>query len=118
MGISRIKIGRIARASGVPAPRVLSATIATNGLSMTVVFNRAMTGMSGTGEFIGRRAGFPKNLTYSSGDGTATIVFTHTVYTAAGGAITLECISDDVTDTLGSRLSRFTGFAVTNNSTA
>ncbi len=59
----------------IPAPTLLSATIAADGFTWTLVFSEAVTGLNGVGfTFAFLEAG--GGLTYSSGEGTATGIFT------------------------------------------
>lgn len=102
------------------APTVLSTTVAANGVTVTRVFSEAVTGFqNGWGDF-GLSDGSVRHGTdYTSGNGTATIVFTcednlyqGTTYTdeyAVGGG--------NITDLAGNALAIYTGAAVTNNST-
>lgn len=96
------------------APAIKSATIGTDGVTLTIVLSEAVTGHSG---FTITPSGGAAGLTYSSGDGTDTLVFAldRTVYdteTATG-----DYAPGDVEDVAGNALETAAGFAVTNNST-
>ncbi len=109
-------------APDVTAPTVSSWTIAANGLSSSIVFDEAVTlGANGISGLImtPTNGGAAITLTYSSGDGTNTLVVTHRAisdtetltrgYTQPGAGIQ---------DASGNLLAHFTAQAVTNGSTA
>lgn len=104
----------------VARPRVLSTTVAANGVTVTVVFSEAVVGAEGQ-PFIEFDLNGPgvTTLAYVSGSGTNTIVFDTdglTVY--QGETYTLQFIPDPgVTDLAGNPMAAFSGAAVTNNST-
>jgi len=99
------------------APTLVSATINAAGTSLYLVFTEPVTVNTNTG-FVLTATGSP-SLTYSSGAGTATLVYTISaaVYQSETG-ITLAYTTgaDYIEDAVGNDLGSFTGTAVTNQS--
>ncbi len=111
----RLFFGVPAAGSDITAPTVSSATISVDGDETTVVFDEAVTG-DGTG-FVFDDA---SALTYVSGDGTDTWVFSHRVILASETR-TLEyddATGDMADDPAGNVLASFAAQAVTNDSEA
>lgn len=100
------------------APTLVSATIAANGTSLSLVFSENVTVNTNTG-FVLTATGSP-SLTYASGTGTATLVYTISAAVAQSeSGITLAYTTgeDYIEDAAGNDLRSFTGTAVGNNST-
>jgi hypothetical protein len=102
----------VAAVSDVTAPTVDSATINVDGDETTVVFDEAVTG-DGTGfEFDDATA-----LTYVSGSGSDTLVFSHRVILASETrTLEYDDTVGDMEDLAGNPLETFTAQAVTNDS--
>jgi lysophospholipase L1-like esterase len=94
------------------APTLTSATVAANGTTFTVVLTHTPTGHAG---FTLQSDGGQVLLTYVSGDGTGTLVYStdRTVYSVE--TLTLDYAPGDITT--GTNLAAFTAAAVTNSST-
>jgi len=95
------------------APTIQSATIGSDGETLTIVLSEAVNGHAG---FTLDPSGGAAGLTYSNGDGTDTLVFAidRVIYdteTATG-----DYAMGDVEDLSGNALEAVTDFAVTNNS--
>lgn len=99
-------------------------TIAADGDTHTLVFSEAITfGAGGSGGFVANMSGGAVNLTYSSGSGTTSIVFTgnRTVessetQTGDNGAYTQP--GNGAEDSAGQDVVTFTGHTITNDSEA
>ena len=92
-------------------PVLSSATISTNGTTLTLVFNEAVTNYTGFSIS-------PSNtLTYSSGSGTATLVFTLTNTVYSGATDTISYTAGNVVDGASNPLATITDGSITNNST-
>lgn len=100
------------------APTLISATIAANGTSLSLVFNEAVTVNTNTG-FVLTATGSP-SLTYASGTGTATLVYTIGAAVAqseSGITLAYTTGADYIEDAAGNDLDSFSDASVTNNST-
>lgn len=100
-------------AGDATAPTIQSAIISADGETLTIVLSEVVNGHSG---FTLTPSGGAAGLTYSSGDGTDTLVFAidRVIYdteTATG-----DYAPGDVEDLSGNALEASAGFAVTNNS--
>lgn len=107
-------------APDVTAPTVSSATLAANGLSLTVVLSEACTiGAGGSGGLTLVATGGNAALTYASGDTTDTYVFTSARALSSTETATLTYVNpgNGLEDGAGNDLTSFSGQAVTNNST-
>lgn len=102
-------------ASDAIAPTIQSVTVAASGLSVTVGFNEAVTG--GTGCVL-QVTGSTVTLTYASGSGTNSLVFTPSRSIMDSQVATFDYVDGDIEDLSGNALANITGVAVTNNSTA
>ena len=105
-----------------PTPPTISSTaIGTNGTTWTLTASEALTaGVGGTGGMAGTctTAG-AVTLTYSSGNTTASLVYTGSPTVYSGDTCTLAYTqpTDGWEDAAGDELASFTGAAVTNGST-
>lgn len=111
--------GAIASSDSTP-PTLSSATIAANGTTFTAVFSENVNSAgSYAAGFSISASGGAATLSYSSGDGTDTIVFTVSRTINQGESVTFSYSSGtgDVEDDASNALASFTGTAVTNNST-
>jgi len=100
------------------APTLVSATIAANGTSLSLVFSEAITVNTNTG-FVLTADGSP-TLTYASGTGTTTLVYTISAAVAqseSGITLAYTTGANYIEDAADNDLGSFTGTAVTNNST-
>lgn len=103
------------------APTLTSATIGTNGTSLTLVFAEAVTiGAGGNGGLSFTAAGGAATCTYSSGTGTDTLVYTLS-RTIADTEVWAELgytqPGSGIEDTSGNDVASFFDVPVTNNST-
>lgn len=100
------------------APTLVSATIAENGTSLSLVFSESVTVNTNTG-FVLTATGSP-SLTYASGAGTATLVYTISAavqQSESGITLAYTTGANYIEDAAGNDLGSFTGTAVVNNST-
>jgi hypothetical protein len=100
------------------APTLVSATIAANGTSLSLVFTEAVTVNTNTG-FVLTATGSP-SLTYASGTGTTTLVYTigaAVQQSESGITLAYTTGANYIEDAAGNDLGSFTGTAVVNNST-
>lgn len=100
------------------APTLVSATIAANGTSLSLVFTEAVTVNTNTG-FVLTATGSP-TLTYASGAGTTTLVYTISAavqQSESGITLAYTTGANYIEDAAGNDLGSFTGTAVVNNST-
>lgn len=94
-------------------PALSSATVATNGNSITLAFSEAVTGQGGwTTNLSG------VTLTYSSGDGTDTHVYTTSRTVGSHETGTITYTPGSLVDDAGNALAAIAGGTLTNNSTA
>jgi subtilase family serine protease len=92
-------------------PTLSSATIGTNGTTLTLVLSEAVVNHTGFSVS-------PSNtLTYVSGSGSTTLVFTLTTTVYSGAMDTLSYSAGDVTDAASNPLATISGASITNNST-
>lgn len=101
----------------VTAPIVSTATISSDGTTWTFACSETVTiGSGGNGGFATTISGV--TLTYSSGSGTSSLVYTgnRTVQLGESGTLTYTQPGNGVEDSSGNDLVTFTGKTVTNNS--
>jgi len=109
--------------NGSAAPTLSSATIGSDGTTWTLVFSEAVTiGSGGSSGFsVTMTNAGAITLTYSSGDGTSTLVYTGDVTVQGGDTVSsgLDYTQpgDGIEDADGYDLASFTGASVSNNST-
>ena len=119
MGVSLgIGIGIGMRGSSPPAdpPTVVSRTINAAGTSYTIVFSEAVSGTTGITITVG---GSSRTITYSSGNGTDTLVYSIANAVGAGQTVTSDYTPGNIVSVAtGATLAAFSGESVTNNSTA
>jgi hypothetical protein len=101
-------------ATDTTAPALSTATIASNGTTLTLVFDEAVVG--GAGIEIDD-AGPGVTATYASGSGTDTLVFTLGRTILSSETVTLDYVPNDIEDLAGNPLASISNRAVTNNST-
>ena len=107
-------------APDVTAPTFVSATLAANGLSLTIVLSEACTiGAGGSTGFTLVATGGNAALTYASGDTTDTFVFTSARALSSTETATIAYVQpgNGLEDAAGNDLASFSGVAVTNSST-
>lgn len=101
-------------------PTVTSATIDTNGTSLTINHNETVTfGAGGNGGFAITPSGGAASLTYSSGSGSSALVYTlgRTIATNETATLAYTQPGSGVEDLSGNDLASFSGTNVVNNST-
>lgn len=96
------------------APTVSSKTINAAGTSLTVGFSEAVTGSTG---FTLTATGGVASLTYASGSGTSSLVFTIGRTIGSTETATLAYSAGNIADNSSNALASFSGSSVTNNST-
>lgn len=108
---------------GVRTFHLLSGTLGADGVTLTVVFNRAATN-TGTGFFVDDAVQGPTSLTLMSGDGTAIWVFQfNDIVALAGESLTITHqltspqFQDPIFDACGMELGPVIKMFVRNNST-
>ncbi len=105
----------------VTAPTFSSATVGTNGTTITIVFSEAVTfGAGGNGGLSLDATGGAASLTYSSGSGSDTLVYTasRTIKSTESFVdLTYTQPGNGIEDLAGNDLASFSGAPVTNNST-
>jgi hypothetical protein len=102
------------------APTVLTVTISANGTTWTFACNETVSvGSGGNGGFAGTMTSGGVTLTYSSGAGSSSLVYTgsRTVYSGETGTLAYTQPSNGIEDGAGNDLATFTGKTVVNNST-
>jgi hypothetical protein len=102
----------------VTAPTLVSATINAAGTSLYLVFTEPVTVNTNTG-FVLTATGSP-TLTYASGTGTATLIYTigaAVQQSESGITLAYTTGANYIEDAAGNDLGSFTGTAVVNNST-
>lgn len=92
---------------------VTSVTLAANGETLTVILNKAVNNYTG---FTITPSGSAATLSYSSGDGTNTLVFTTSRTMYSNEIITMNYTPGNVEDLQGNLLDTVSGVVVTNNS--
>jgi hypothetical protein len=102
------------------APTVTGATLAANGTTLTIVLSESgTTGAGGNGGFALTASGGAVTLSYASGSGSGTLVFTASRTILSGETLSLAYTQpgNGWEDAAGNDLATFTGQAVTNSST-
>lgn len=100
-------------------PTLSSATIPSAGTSITLLFSEAVTiGAGGNGGWTITMDGGAATLTYASGSGTSSLVYTlsRTVNSGETGTVAYTQPGDGVEDAAGNDLATIASHAVTNNS--
>lgn len=103
------------------APTLSSATINTAGTTLTLVLSESVTlGDDGGNDFALTASGGSASISYSSGSGTGTLVYTTGRNIAIGETVTIAYTQpgDGVKNLRAIVLADFSGTSVTNNSTA
>lgn len=103
----------------VTAPTVSTATIGTNGTSLTLAMSETVTRSGGTFDVDCNTAGSNLTCTYSSGSGSNSLVYTIGTTVNSGDTCNLDYdgASNGIEDGSGNDLAAITSQAVTNNST-
>lgn len=102
-------------------PEYVSSSIPTAGTSISLVFDEPVTfGAGGNAGVTVNMSGGASVATYSSGDGTDTLVYSlsRTIEAGETGTISYTQPGDGIEDIAGNDLATFSGETVTNNSTA
>ena len=102
------------------APTLSTATIAAAGTSITFAFNESVNvGTGGNGGWTITPSGGAATLSYASGDGTSSLVYTisRTIYTGETGTVSYTQPGDGIEDDEGNDLANITDDAVVNDST-
>jgi hypothetical protein len=108
----------IQKTNGV-VPTLSSATIGTNGTTFTMVFSETVDfGAGSNGGFVPTLTGGAATLTYSSGSGSGTLVYTlsRTVIDTETGTLAYTQPGNGVEDAINLDLASFSGTSITNNS--
>jgi hypothetical protein len=103
------------------APTLSSATIPTTGDSITLAFTEAVSiGAGGNAGWVPTLTGGASAMTYSSGDGTSSLVYTlaRTVESGETGTLAYTQPGDGLEDAAGNDLATIASAAIVNNSTA
>lgn len=104
----------------VTPPTVTGATLGTNGTTVTISFDETVAvGAGGNSGFVLTPSGGAATLSYASGSGSSSLVYTASRTINAGETITLAYTQpgNGIEDAAGNDLVTFTGQSVTNNST-
>lgn len=101
----------------ITPPTVQSATIPIAGTSISLLFDEIVTRVAETGWTLTMTGG-AVTMTYSSGSGSSTLVYTlsRTIYQGETGTIAWTNEADTIEDTSENDLATFSGFTVTNSS--
>lgn len=105
----------------VTAPTCTGATIDAAGTSITLAFSEVVSvGAGGNGGFAVSLSGGACTLTYSSGSGSSSLVYTtsRTIQSGETGTIGYTQLGSGIEDASGNDLATFSSSAITNNSTA
>lgn len=94
--------------------KVKSAALASNGTSLTITFSRPATNSTG---FTISPSGGAATLSYVSGDGTSTFVYSASRTIGSHETVTLAYSSGNIVDARSVALASFSDFQVTNGST-
>lgn len=97
-------------------PTLQTATIAADGVTLTLVFSEAVNVSTGSGFSVADSSG-SMTPTYQSGSGTSNIVFSLPRVVQQSDSVTLAYSGSTVADVAGNALATISDFAVTNNST-
>lgn len=107
-------------AADTTPPTLSSATIGTNGTTVTLAFSETVSiGAGGNGGFALTPSGGAASLTYSSGSGSSSLVYTsnRTINSGETATVAYTQPGNGVEDAAGNDLATFSGTSVTNNST-
>lgn len=106
-------------AADVTAPTVSTATIGTNGTTLTLGMSESVTRTAGTFDVDCSTAGSGLTCTYSSGSGSNSLVYTigTTVYSGDTCDLDYDGAANGIEDAAGNDLAAITSKAMTNNST-
>lgn len=106
-------------AADVTAPEVSTATIGTNGTSLTLAMSETVTRSGGTFDVDCSTAGSDLTATYSSGSGSSSLVYTVGTTVNSGDTCNLDYngAANGVEDGAGNDLASITDKSITNNST-
>src|ERR1043165_3815865 len=109
--------GFLAAGGDVSAPVISSATIWANGTTFTMVFNESVVANITTG-FAVTLTGGAAAITYASGSGSSTLVYTlsRTVYQGETGTLAYTQPGNGIEDSSGNDLATFSGQSIVNNS--
>jgi hypothetical protein len=108
-------------APDVTAPTLVSATLAENGTSLSLEFDEAVSaGVGGGDDFTITPSGAAATLSYASGDGTSTRVYTASRALSSTETALLGYVQpgNGIQDAAGNDLASFSGVAITNNANA
>jgi hypothetical protein len=115
-----VNIGGTPPAPDTTPPTLTSATIASNGTTFTMTFSETVAfGAGGNGGFVPTLSAGAPTLSYSSGTGSATLIYTlsATVNSGVTGTLAYTQPTNGVQDDpAGNDLATFSGTAITNNS--
>jgi hypothetical protein len=109
----------MAQNTDTTAPTVSSATIGTNGTTLTLAMSETVTRSGGTFDVDCSTAGNNITATYSSGSGSSSLVYTLGTTVNSGDTCNLDYdgASNGIEDAAGNDLAAITNGTVTNNST-
>lgn len=96
---------------GPPIPTLVSAVVASDGVTLTLTFDLSMTGSTG---FTPKVGGVSRSFTIAGAGTTRVLTLSSVVY--SGETVTLDYVPGDM-QSGGQSLGGFIGFSVTNNST-
>lgn len=102
------------------APSVLTVTISADGTTWTFACNESVSvGSGGNGGFAGAMTSGGVTLTYSSGSGSSSLVYTGSPVVPSGDTVTLSYTQsgNGIEDAAGNDLASFAGKSTVNNST-
>jgi hypothetical protein len=105
-------------AGDVTAPTVTARTINAAGTSLTLTMSESVTVNNGTG-FTVSLSGGAATVSYASGSGSSSLVYTlsRTVNSGETGTLDYTTVSNGIEDAAGNDLASFSSAAITNNST-
>lgn len=115
--VSRSEAGMVI---DVSAPTLSSATINTDGDELTLAFNEAVSvGSGGSAGWTLSMSGGAATITYASGTGTSSLVYTisRAIDSAETGTVSYTQPGDGIEDASGNDLATIASSSVTNNST-
>ncbi len=96
-------------------PSLVAKTVSANGTTVTLTFSESVSGGAGGGFSLNNNGSVA--LTYVSGNGTSTLVFTAASTVYATDIPTLDYTPGSIADTTGALMAAVSGASVTNNST-
>lgn len=100
-------------------PEIVSASLASNGQTLTVVLSESVTATNAAGWSVSAGDGETRTLSLASGSGTSSLVFTLSLAAGAGDGVTVSynAGAGDVEDSAGNALASVASFVVANGST-